>query len=140
MHTYFNFKYWDTRNSGGNETSRVFSGRTRTNFGLRFAIETGRRPELSSIHETNDRHHTKIPRKNSRSSIFSLGPRARGPRARVTGGWPDIGHRLRTNHASASKSETCSGLCMESGFWDMFKLKRKAKNKIDRNLQFRITQ
>ena len=38
--------------------------------------------------------------------------------------------RLRTNHASAWKSETCFGFSMESGSWDVFKLKRKAKNKI----------
>ena len=44
--------------------------------------------------------------------------------------------RLRKNHASPSKSETCSGLCMESGSWDMLKLKRKAKNKIDQNLLY----
>ena len=48
--------------------------------------------------------------------------------------------RLRKNHASPSKSETCSGLCMESGSWDMLKLKRKAKHKTDQNLLFRVTQ
>ena len=48
--------------------------------------------------------------------------------------------RLRQNHASPSKSETCSGLCMESGSWDMLKLKRKAKNKIDQNLLLWLPQ
>ena len=48
--------------------------------------------------------------------------------------------RLRKNHASPSKSETCSGLCMESGSWDMLKLKRKEKNKIDQNLLYGVTQ
>ena len=48
--------------------------------------------------------------------------------------------RLRKNHASPSKSETCSGLCMESGSWDMLKLKRKANNKIQAAVLFLVTQ
>ena len=128
------------------KTSRIFSGRTRTNFGLRLVIRTAHWPELTRIHKTNDRHHTKIPRKKLPQFDFQPRPAragvatARGPRARATGGWPDFGRRLRTNHASASKSETCSGLFMESGSGDMLKLKRKAKNKIDQNLVYGVTQ
>ena len=48
--------------------------------------------------------------------------------------------RLRTNHASAWKSETCFGFSMESGSWDVFKLKRKAKNKIQGAVLIRATQ
>ena len=48
--------------------------------------------------------------------------------------------RLRTNHASAWKSETCFGFSMESGSWDVFKLKRKAKTKIQAVVLFRPTQ
>ena len=48
--------------------------------------------------------------------------------------------RLHTNHASAWKSETCFGFSMESGSWDVFKLKRKAKNKIQAAVLFRATQ
>ena len=48
--------------------------------------------------------------------------------------------RLRTNHASAWKSETCFGFSMESGSWDVFKLKRKAKNKIQAAVLIRATQ
>ena len=112
--------------------------------GFRYAMRIGL--NFPCIPYTKGRHHSKISRKKFRQFDFRPWPAragvatARGPRARVTGGLPDFGRRLRTNHASASKSETCSGLCMESGFWDMFKLKREAKNKIDRNLQFRITQ
>ena len=47
---------------------------------------------------------------------------------------------LRQNHASSSKSEACFGLCMESGSWDMLKLKRKAKNKIQAAVLFPVTQ
>ena len=46
-----------------NQTSRFFSGRTRTNFWTRFAIEQAHRSEFRSIHKTKDRHHTKIRRK-----------------------------------------------------------------------------
>ena len=48
--------------------------------------------------------------------------------------------RLLTNHASAWKSETCFGFSMESGSWDVFKLKRKAKTKIQAVVLFRPTQ
>ena len=90
-------------------TSQIYSGRTRTNFGLRFAIPGAHRSGLIRIHKTGDRHHTKIPRKKfwqfdfqfaATTSQIASGRRdplrparagvatTRGPRAGATVGWP----------------------------------------------------
>ena len=37
--------------------------------------------------------------------------------------------RLLRNHASALRSETCFGLSLESGFWDMLRSEVEAKSK-----------
>ena len=91
---------------------------------------------MIGIDKTSDRHHTKIPRKKLPQFDFQPRP-ARGRRDRCLA---DFKRRLRLDHASASQFGTCPGLCIKSGSWDMLKLKRKAKNKIDQNLLFRATQ
>ena len=63
-------KYWVGRNSAENPDAGINSGRTSTNFGLRFGIVCWLDGCAYSIHKTSDRHHTDS--KSSRRTIETI--------------------------------------------------------------------